>query len=321
MTFARRFGPVPFALAVLCSALLSCYKPNVLDGGFKCRPKPAKECPDGFVCDGDSVCRRMGMFDGSVERPETNPDVPPDVPPEVPQICFEPKTGSNCDQADGGGSCDPFCQTGCPAPGPNCHKKCSVNTVGALTCNEVSPGTLRNEFQTCTLNSVGTAAQNDACAPGLVCLEDACMGIGSGSGRCYKFCRSDDDCPNSQCYRTLPGGWRVCDAPNVDSCVPTAPGTSGCTGAQVACYIAIARPSHTVCDCFGDKIANEPCEGSRSCFPGLLCVDPNGGGPVCLRVCDLSLGGADCGVPGAVCREYFGNTGGAMKHPKYGFCF
>jgi hypothetical protein len=50
-------------------------------------------------------------------------------------------------------------------------------------------------------------------------------------------------------------------------------------------------------------------------------VDPNGGGPVCLRVCDLSLGGADCGVPGAVCREYFGNTGGAMKHPKYGFCF
>jgi hypothetical protein len=325
MSRARRFHPVPLAssalcCAALCSVVMSCYRPDVLDGGFKCNTKVgSKPCPDGYRCDPlDSFCRKVFRDGGTLEvRDAMDAMDAPDVAdvPEVGPQCFEPKPG--CSPSDASASCDPFCQTGCMDDG--CRQKCSVNTVGALTCNEVVPGTLRNEFQPCTLVNSGTGNQTDACAPGLVCLEDACNGIGSGSGRCYKFCRSDADCPNSQCYRALPGGWRVCDVPNVDTCVPT-PGGGGCSMASQGCYIAIARPSHTVCDCTGSAGANELCDGSRSCFPGLLCVDPNGAGTICLRVCDLSLNGADCGALGS-CRQYSGNTGGAMVNPKYGFCF
>jgi hypothetical protein len=314
MTCARRIHPVPLAaIAVLCSALSSCYRPNVLDGGFKCNlDGGSKVCPDGYRCGGDNFCWKMpdaGSDSKDAMDATDVRDALPDIP-DMGQVCFQPRP--NCDSPDAGGTCDPFCQTGCTG----CKQKCSVNTVGALTCNDVVPGTLRNEFQACNINGSG-AGQTDACAPGLVCLEDAC-GAAPGLGRCYKFCRDDNDCPNSQCSRSLAGGFRVCDVPNVDTCNPTAAQT-GC-GMSQGCYIAIARPSHTVCDCPGDTPANDLCTGSRSCYPGLLCVDPNGGGSICLKVCDLSLNGADCGALGS-CRQYSGNTGGAMVHPKYGYCF
>jgi hypothetical protein len=323
MTCARRIPAVPLALAtLLCVFALSCYRPNITNGGFKCNKRDgsssgsSKECPDGYVCDWDNLCKKA-RTDAGPEVSDGNPDqreggIDADAQPDMGQQCFQPR--ANCDPPDGGGgTCDPFCQTGCSG----CKQKCSVNTLGALTCNDVVPGMLRNEFQSCTINGIGTAAQTDACAPGLVCLEDACGG-GGGLGRCYKYCRVDADCPDSQCYRALPGGLRVCDVYNVDTCNPTVAQT-GC-GTGQGCYIAIARPSHTVCDCPGDKNANSFCEGSRSCFPGLLCVDPNGSGAICLKVCELSLSGADCGALGS-CRPYSGNTGGAMTHPKYGYCF
>jgi hypothetical protein len=299
-------------VVILCLTAASCYRPDVLNGGFRCNTSPnTKSCPDGYHCEA-GLCwganagpdARLDVGDGTEAR---------DASAEVADVgvqCFQPKPG--CTPTSG--ACDPLCQTGC-----GCREKCSVNTVGVLTCNTVVPGTLRNEFQSCTVVGRNTADQSDACAPGLVCVEDACTGVGSGSGRCYKFCRGDGDCQNSQCARSLPGGVLVCDVPNVDTCNPTVAQT-GCPTTQHGCYIATTRPTHTVCDCPGSAVANEPCDGSRSCFPGLLCADPNGAGAICLKVCDLSLNGADCGGA-ASCRMFAGTTGGTMFNPKFGFCF
>lgn len=308
------------ALSVMLVAA-ACYRPNVLDGGFKCATKTGvKQCPDGLSCY-DGICRKMPLDGGSSEDRGIvdGTDATETVDrPEVPPDCFRPK--ENCEPADAAARCDPWCQSGCTG----CKEKCSANTLGDLTCNTIVSGTVRNELQTCTLVSAGTAAQSDACAPGLVCLEDACTG--GGSGRCYRFCRSDADCPNSQCNRMQPSGWKVCDVPNVETCNPITPGSVGCPSGQ-GCYIAISRPTHTVCDCPGAGLANEFCSGSRSCFPGLLCVDPNGGtDTICLKVCDLTRNGADCpgGIQGS-CHMYSGNTGGAdggaMFNTKFGFCF
>jgi len=306
------------AAGLFVATLAGCYRPNVLEGGFKCADA-GKQCPDGFRCDPvDNMCRQM-LLDGGTDRDGKDAPDAMDAPdaPDTGQ-CFMPKP--SCDPSDAGASCDPFCQSGCASGPVGCRQKCSVNKDGGLTCNDVVPMPLKTELQPCTIVNGGTAAQTDVCAPGLVCLEDACGG--TGFGRCFKFCRNDDDCPESQCSKPLTGStWRVCDVPNMDTCNPT-PSNSGCVGGQ-GCYIAISRPTRTVCDCPGSKTANEDCFGSRSCFPGLLCVDPTGGAAtICLRVCQLSKNGSDCpgGTPGS-CHMYSGNTGGTMVNATFGFCF
>src|SRR6185503_15948669 len=75
MTCARRFHPVPLALAALCSFVLGCYQPGVLDGGFKCNMKTgSKACPDGFTCGKlDGMCWRAPNNDAGSD--DTNRDM------------------------------------------------------------------------------------------------------------------------------------------------------------------------------------------------------------------------------------------------------
>lgn len=310
----------PLALLIVGVADFACYKPNILDGGLRCKADAgARSCPEGFKCRVDTqTCWRN--LDGGADQKVDGPGVP-DVAdgPDAPDgpICFEQKAGCSAEA----GLCDPFCQTGC-----GCRDKCSVNTAGALTCNPpLSSMFPRALLQSCTISSNGSGAQTDNCAPGLVCVQDL-----SCSPRCFQFCRTDGDCVNSSCSREVgsrqDGGVtrKVCDIPFVDSCVPL-PGSqnTGCGTGAMACYISSASPTHTICDCpFNAGSSNDPCTRTRDCVPGLACVDRGDGAPICLQVCRLSNMGLDCISNPAIgaCKEYTGLPPGPAHHPTFGFC-
>jgi hypothetical protein len=304
----------PLVVLVAAVAQAGCYKPNIKDGGLKCNLDAGitKACPEGFKCDlGTTTCWRNP--DASVEKGPDLAEVGEEVPPPP---CYDARP--NCTPSDGG-LCDPFCQTGC-----GCHEKCSVNTVGDLTCNPPrASGFPRGLMQDCMeVLSSGTKQQTDNCAPGSVCIDEGCY------PRCFQFCRNDGDCTNSSCTREVGGagsGQKVCDVPFMDGCVPLFQNT-GC-GNTMACYISSSTPAHTICDCpFKDVGSNGACTRSRDCIRGLVCVDKgNGQQPVCLQVCRVDLpaiqNGSDC--PSQVigsCLPYRGIPPGTESNSKFGFC-
>ena len=300
LRWALRIGR-PLALVILVGGVpLGCYKPHIKDGGLRCNLDAAvgNPCPEGFRCDmsiATPTCWRN--LDGGVDRPFDAGDggavdMHVDGLIEKPTtVCFDARP--NCTATDAA-VCDPFCQSGC-----GCLEKCSVNTGGAATCNTLAPGQVRGVQQPCEVLSSGTATQTDQCAQGLVCVDDAC---GDGTnGRCYQFCRSDNDCTDAPCNRDAGGGFRYCDVPFV-ACTPL-PGTknTGCPGQGLICYIATSDVSREICDCqfppgsIGD---GDVCTFSRDCNPGLACVANQLGIKVCTRVCRLN--GTDC--PVGTCR-------------------
>jgi len=294
-------------LLVVSGVVAGCYKPLIGDM-LKCADAGVHSCPEGFQCSA-GYCRRPDS--GVVDRPDTRPDVV-EAGPEVMPTCFDARP--NC-QPDNVGICDPFCMTGC---GP--CEKCSVNTVGALTCNELAVGLRRGLLDNCDQSNTGMATQSDACLPGLVCLaagDDAC---GSGpAGRCYQFCRVEADCTNAPCDKTITGGRTVCDVPFVD-CNPVTP-VSGCTGTQ-SCYLSTSHPTRTICDCPGGVRPGDICNRSRDCFAGSVCADPTNTGDFrCRQVCSLSEMGLRC--PGGVapdrCVPFKGNST-TTANQTYGFC-
>jgi hypothetical protein len=317
MTSRRRSIPgllSPLLVMLLGAIALACYKPNILDGGLKCADAGAKACPEGFTCRSGLCYRPDG---GGESRP---PDAPLDMvdardaSDAYDGPCFEALPGCT----PGPGMCDPVCQSGCTG----CRDKCSINTVGALTCN---PPTVlmypRTLMQSCTPDSEGMGRQSDNCEPGLVCIgEQSCF------ARCFKFCKNDGDCTNATCTREVvvgQGGQKVCDVPFVDTCVPLlGSANTGCGPGAMACWLSSASPTHTLCDCpFGATPSNGPCTRTRDCVQGLTCVVPRAGEPsVCLQVC--RLGSTECpGNNPASCRQYFGNPPGPVPHPTFGYCY
>src|SRR4051794_8602799 len=199
LRWALRIG-WPFAVAILAGGVpFGCYKPNIKDGGLRCNLDAGigKSCPEGFRCDtsmSTPTCWRNP--DGGVDRPFDAGDGGVDMQmmetkPEAP-VCFDARP--DCTPRDGG-LCDPYCQTGCA-----CGTKCSLNTLGALTCNPPHPVVFpRTVMQDCMEPiSAGTSSQTDNCGPGLVCVDQGCP-----FARCFQFCRGDDDCPTSACSRDL----------------------------------------------------------------------------------------------------------------------
>jgi len=301
-------------LLVVSGVVAGCYKPNIGDK-LKCADGGVHLCPEGFTCDRLSgYCRGAtdggqagvggagggGGGGGAAGRGGAG------------GCLWTPR--SNCERQDGG-LCDPFCQSGC-----TCREKCSVNTVGELTCNELASGLRRGLLENCDQTVAGSAMQSDACLPGLVCLaagDDAC---GSGTvGRCYQFCRVEADCTNAPCNKTIAGGRTVCDVPFVD-CNPVTP-VSGCPGTQ-SCYLSTSHPTRTICDCPGGVRPGDICNRSRDCFAGSVCADPTNTGDFrCRQVCLLSEMGLRC--PGGVapdrCAPFSGNSS-TMTNPTYGFC-
>ncbi|HEY7374091.1 MAG TPA: hypothetical protein VIF57_18160 [Polyangia bacterium] len=308
---AIRFAS-PFALLfVVAAASLGCYRPAIVEGGLACNlDAGAKACPEGFKCDTDGRCRRNLLGDGGADSTSGDTSVDMDGGGDDTGMCLPPKM--NCTPTPGGGLCDPYCQTGC-----GCHEKCSVNTAGTLTCKVPPSGfQVRTLLQPCQIQNGGTANQNDQCAPGLVCVEDAC-GSAAGSGRCYQFCRNDGECTNAPCNKDAGGGVKVCDVP-YDDCVPLAAGmNTGCVGNALMCYLSTNDPSKTICDCeFPPGLREmDVCARSRECNPGLVCVDPNGQGTkLCTRVCRLAVS-TDCSF--GSCRVYMDN---GVANATYGYC-
>jgi hypothetical protein len=192
-----------------------------------------------------------------------------------------------------------------------------VNTNGALTCNDLTPGAqVHGLGGPCDIRSRGTAGQTDQCDYGLVCLEDTCGGGGS-SGRCYQFCQTNADCTDAPCDRAIGGGFKVCDVP-FDECVPLpANGNTGCAGSALGCWLSTTDPSKTICDCqFAPGLGEgDLCTRSRECYPGLVCVDRQGlGFTECARVCRIGVP-ADCN--GGPCATYMI---GGVANTTYGFC-
>jgi hypothetical protein len=292
--------------ALLCALLASvgCFRPKILPGGFRCGDG-GNPCPDSFTCDksigscipngsdagaptgGTGGKGGQGGKGGTAGR-DAGVDKPVDRPCTA-QV-------ANCRPPDGGttGMCDPVCNTGCG----ECHEKCSVNSSGALTCNEPM-GTPTGLFGTCGQTNFG-AIQTDNCQPGQLCVaKNTC----STTGECYQFCRTNADCSGgASCSRDAGGGYSFCDVSPFacDPVVGAAKTNSGCPGGQfVGCYLS-ASTNSTLCDCqftsSGSAGAiHSSCTQSRDCFAGLICIDPTGhDNKTCLKVCRLpGDGGVD----------------------------
>ena len=302
-------------MAALLAALtgVACFKPRIAEGGLTCAPGGV--CPEGFVCDPNlgSVCvthlSEAGVAGNGGAAGIGGAAGLGGMGGEPP--CFEPK--ASCAAADAG-LCDPFCQTGCSG----CRVKCSVNTLGALTCNQ-HPGTVvKGPLESCNIISADQSEQTDTCAPGHVCIEAEC------NRRCYQFCRDNQDCANAACERQVgDGGHKVCDVP-FKACSPLiGSATVGCGGGTMACYLSSTHPDQTICDCpFGAAKEQEECQDSRDCIAGLACASRSGT-KKCLRVCELAMGGRDCPTqePDS-CHPYLGATGtGGTQHATYGYCY
>jgi hypothetical protein len=252
-----------------------------------------------------------GSGGGAGEKMDAHPD------------CLPAVANANCPERDAGGMCDPVCNRGCA----NCYDKCSPTTdtlgvfvTGTLLCNQPSSPTV-GLLASCSQTSPGGSAQQDNCAPGLICLNLECGDL------CYQLCRSSMDCTNgSTCSRDAGGGYSFCDVPP-SVCDPTVTiGNPVCKNTAIPCYLS-TDTKQTSCDCpFGEPQGGgvqpgQGCTDSRDCFAGQVCYDPIGRGqPVCLKVCHLPTDGGtntECSG-GAVSCSAFLSPSSTTKI--YGYC-
>jgi hypothetical protein len=322
---ARRWGGVAAVAVVAVAAAAgagACYKPNIVDGGLLCA-EAGKLCPDGYTCDrATNTCRRPGSIadahqDGPMDVGKA--DAMTDARPDAMEVaCYTPVAGCTPQVTNG---CDPVCQTKC-----GCREKCSVSAAGVVGCTVPLPGNA-GPYAPCEITvAAGDSPQTDACAPGLVCVNDRC------GARCYPFCRVDADCPGSTCTGNAGGGVKIC-AVKFASCDPV--GTqarSSCSVQNQACYLASTVPDRTICDCTGPQGAEGAnCATNFECVAGLVCVDSAGAGQLmCRRLCRLSQdagvadGGAsqDAGAPGSGCDVCpTGNSKPLVGSAVYGYCY
>jgi hypothetical protein len=304
----------PILLALIVASSLGCYRPNVVDGKLKCNFDAGvgkASCPEGFKCELSSMtCKRHPNNDGGLDLKidASDMDAPVDGPTDggMDVDCFTPRANCTADA----GLCDPYCQSGC-----GCLEKCSVNTAGALTCNPLKSGQVRNNLDPCEIQSPGSQNQIDQCSQGLFCLEDSCT-MGTGGGRCHQFCRADNECPGGPCNRDAGGGFKYCDVAFAD-CVPLpSSANTGCVGI-LACWISTSDVSKTVCDCqFSTALhENDTCTRSRECFVGLVCAPNQTGVKVCSRVCRIGGPASDC--PTGTCQTLSEN---GKTNTTFGFC-
>jgi hypothetical protein len=324
--------------ALLLGALLAsagCFRPKNLSGGFSC-PNNGP-CPDGLVCNASQIC--VSSLDGGVVGTggtggKGGAGGKGGTAGRDAGAVDRPCTGAiaSCSPSDAG-MCDPVCNTRCG----ECYQKCSVNSNGALTCNEPYKTSLTagGLLQLCSQYAVATdpTTQSDNCGPGQVCVTANNCG-----SRCYQFCRTNSDCTNgASCSRSAGGGYMTCDVPPVD-CDPVigaaSKTSSGCPGMTATslfgCYLSATTPT-TLCDCQNSNglgTEGSACSHSRDCFAGLICIATSTSQPTtCRRVCRLpgdggvvvsqqDEGGCKSG-PTACTLIAFPN---GTTNPTYGFC-
>jgi hypothetical protein len=238
------------ALAALGAlASVSCFKPNIEEGGFLCAADGKMSCPDGLRCGPDNRCYRT-------------PPLVVDGGGDTAPVCTTAAVTPTC--ADGpavGQACNPTCQTGCA-----CGR---CNVVGSKpTC--VPPGTV-------PLGEVCMLGISDNCAPGLICLQEEC---GNALGRCYQFCTSNAQCMDATICQipvddanNKPTGFTTCDVPP-HTCDPVS--NTGCPNPALNCYLTSL--GQTLCDCPSKSGQNDaPCTIYSDCAPMFVCVTGVGG--------------------------------------------
>jgi hypothetical protein len=304
------------ALSALLASWLGagCYKPNIKPGALICASNNA--CPDGFRCltdrnphlcfpnsyDAGATGGNAGQGgEGGAAGAGTGGTPGTGGGGGVDAACLPPVAPCNPSDA---GACDPVCNIGCG----QCFQKCSVDTVGDLTCNALSSsGPPVGILQLCaqSQSSSDKTTQSDNCQPGSACVAHNVCGQ-----RCYQFCRSNADCQQTgaTCSIDAGGGQKYCDVPTV-ACDPvnglssSMPPYSKCP-LPGGCYLS-ADSGNTLCDCYsnnGPRGVGDTCTRSRDCYPGLVCIDPtSNSGKHCYKVCRLPSGdgGADLTRPDA----------------------
>ena len=287
--------------AILWAA--GCYKPAIVDGGFRCSTD--KRCPDGMICvqdhcyqtDSTKIPTDASTTDARDGGP--NSDATMCVPKTVP-------TGACVVQTDL--ACDPVCQTGC-CPEQKCTALNMAATDGTLAatlgCSPAAP--VRDLGEPCDPGNAGTPTRFDNCRSGLACVD------GDMGAFCLKLCRGDVDCGDGiRCeQRRLDTQGTtvvsVCGLPATD-CTPTT--ISGCP-AQRTCYLVDTNASgdRTICDISaGQGKQMTSCRYARDCFPGYTCATSGPGVGRCWPVCTLP--GGNC--PGVFTCQNVGKT--------YGYC-
>jgi len=303
------------AVLALLVALCGCFNPKIADGGFSCAA--TGQCPEGFRCEQDTgLCKHhpsaiVGGEGGAAGGGEDVGGAGGSGGAGGGAPCFEPR--QSCEPSENG-VCDPYCRTGCG----DCREKCSVNTTGALTCNQPMLAKLAGTLEACSIHASGSSSQADDCAPGHVCIEgQTCF------PRCFRFCRSDQDCDNAYCDGVAGNGTqRVCGIANTDTCTPLGVPNNGGCGPGMACYVSSSHPEHTFCECpLGNGGVGTECTQERDCNPGLACAYIlRAGKAQCQQVCELSRGGVECLNTGH-CLQYAGASGGGAPHARWGFCY
>jgi hypothetical protein len=277
-----RRGAAATVVAGLAAVLLGgCYKPAIDEGGFVCAVS-GKRCPDGFQCAADNHCYQ-------------NPSV---IDAGSEPMCASPPVTPTCQDAPKVGQvCNPACQKGC-----DCGR---CNVVGSnAAC--VPSGTI-------TLGEVCKLGNADNCAPGLICLQEAC---GNGLGRCYLHCTSNDQCDGTICQIPIEDatgqdtGFRACDVPG-RACDPV--NNTGCPNPALNCYLTSGNM--TLCDCPSNPgqaggMKGALCTIYSDCAPSWVCATALGEtAPHCHLACNALA--SSC--PGSTCVT----TG---TSPKYGYC-
>jgi hypothetical protein len=308
--------------ALMLGALLAsagCFRPKILSGGYACGDAGSNPCPDNFVCDPRShLCVSSiggasgtggtgtggttgtggagGVDAGGVDRP-----------------CIGAIAG--CQPTDAG-LCDPVCNTGCG----QCYQKCSFNTNGALTCNDLYPPNQPpvGLLQFCSPYSpADPTGQSDNCGPGQICANGSACGV----PRCYRFCRRDSDCTGGASCSRDGGSYQFCDVPP-KVCDPVAGGTGSQDCGGLNCYLA-QTGKNTLCDCQFNRAGlggvgrpSDSCNHSRDCLNGNACVFLSASlGKQCKAVCLLPVdGGAPDPCPGG-CQPLQADGGST-----YGWC-
>lgn len=240
-----------WALVIGCLVVAACYNPSIKPGALKCA---GQTCPDNFHCASDGLCYP--------------PDAGPDLPPK-PVCMSETPNVQTCPRS--GVPCNPTCGTGC-----DCGW-CGLDLSGAVACLKGTPGTKT------TGSSCDPSNAND-CAPGLTCKGEC----GGSTGRCYKFCETNDDCASGTTCNMSVGSIHLCSLPD-PGCDPVK--QTGCPSG-LACYPSGSR---TVCDCPGTAGTGVGCLLGATCLPGYQCVSLTGMSTdgTCQRLCRTSL---DCGA-------------------------
>lgn len=259
-----------------CVDEVSCNGVERCDAG-RCEPGEPVGCADELACTADSCAEPFG--DCWHVRSD--------------DAC---EAGSTCTASSGTG-CEATCsetpcryaspQCGCPA-GDSCYLDTSNGTPRCLATGLFGRGARCSTFA--------------SCQRGL-----ACVGLGTDTPRCARYCESDADCGGGELERCLisltkadgtPSGAFVC----TEGCDPLQSGA--CPEGQ-RCIIAqrTERPDvlGTVCATGANGGLDAPCEDDVDCGEGLTCFQgsiESGMGQRCRATCTfpdpICPSGGDC---------------------------